>query len=80
MGTSFAREAQPRRPTRDPGPEPLAVSPREACRLMGCGVTRLYEVIAAGEIESYLDGRARRITMASIRARIARLVANGDAR
>jgi excisionase family DNA binding protein len=59
--------------------EPLAVTPREACRMMSCGVTRLYEMIAAGEIESYLDGRARRITVASIRARIARLIAAGPA-
>jgi excisionase family DNA binding protein len=58
----------------------LVVTPREACRLMGCGITRLYEMIGAGEIESYLDGRARRITMASIRARIAQLVASGGAR
>jgi excisionase family DNA binding protein len=56
--------------------EPLAVSPRQACRILSVGNTRLYELIAAGEIESYLDGRSRRITMASIRTRIARLLAN----
>jgi excisionase family DNA binding protein len=56
--------------------EPLAVSPRRACRLLSVGNTRLYELIAAGEIESYRDGRSRRITMASIRGRIARLVAS----
>jgi excisionase family DNA binding protein len=57
--------------------QPLAVSPRQACRLMAIGTTRLYELIAAGEIESYRDGRARRIPMESIRARIARLLAAG---
>jgi hypothetical protein len=41
------------------------------------GNTRLYELLSAGELESYLDGRARRITMASIRTRVARLVAAG---
>jgi excisionase family DNA binding protein len=56
--------------------EPLAVSPRHACRLLSVGNTRLYELIAAGEIESYRDGRSRRITVASIRTRIARLLAN----
>jgi excisionase family DNA binding protein len=59
--------------------EPLAVTPREACRLLSIGNTRLYELIAAKEIESYQEGRARRITMSSIRARIARLVADGGA-
>jgi excisionase family DNA binding protein len=60
--------------------EPLAVPPRQACHLLSIGNTRLYELIAAGEIESYLDGRSRRITMASIRTRIARLPANVGAR
>jgi excisionase family DNA binding protein len=55
--------------------EPLAVSPRQACRLLGVGNTRLYELIKAGEVDSYLDGRMRRITMESIRARLARLLA-----
>ncbi len=53
--------------------EPLAVSPRQACALLGLGTTRLYQLIGAGELVAYHDGRARRITMASIRARVARL-------
>jgi len=61
------------------GPEPLVVGPREASRLLGVGNTRLYELIAAGELETYLDGRSRRITMASIRARVARLLAAAGA-
>ena len=55
--------------------EPLAVSPRQACLLLGIGLTRLYLLIAAGELETYRDGRARRITMQSIRRRVARLIA-----
>ena len=55
--------------------EPLAVSPRECCRLLGIKTTRFYQLLAAGELETYLDGRARRVTMRSIRARIARLLA-----
>ena len=55
--------------------EPLAVAPRHACILLGIGNTRLYELIGNGELESYLEGRARRITMQSIRRRIARLLA-----
>jgi excisionase family DNA binding protein len=60
--------------------EPLAVSPRQACFLLGIGNTRLYQLIGTGELTSYCEGRARRITMASIRARIAQLTgAAGDA-
>jgi excisionase family DNA binding protein len=59
--------------------EPLAVTPRQACILLGVGNTRLYQLIGNRELESYLDGRGRRITMESIRRRVARLVADADA-
>jgi excisionase family DNA binding protein len=59
--------------------EPLAASPREACVLLNVGVTRLYQLLRDGELESYLDGRARRITMASIRRRVTRLLASASA-
>ena len=49
--------------------EPLAVSPRQACRLLNVGITYLYDLINNNELESYLEGRARKITMKSIRAR-----------
>jgi excisionase family DNA binding protein len=52
--------------------EPLVVSPKEACRLLDCGPTKLYELIEAGEIESYLDGRSRKITMESVKRRVQR--------
>ena len=54
--------------------EPLAVSPRQACMLLSeIGTTRLYQLIGTNELSTYREGRARRITMASIRARVARL-------
>jgi len=57
---------------------PLVVSPRVACVMLNIGTTRLYQLIGAGELDSYLDGRVRRITVESIRRRIARLlVASG---
>ncbi len=59
--------------------EPLAVSPREACLLLGIKNTRFYALLAAGELESYKDGRMRRVTMKSIRARIGRLLATPGA-
>jgi excisionase family DNA binding protein len=56
--------------------EPFSVSPREACRLLSIGTTRLYELLADGELQSYVEGnRARRILLQSIRAYIDRRLA-----
>jgi excisionase family DNA binding protein len=55
--------------------EPLAVSPKEAWHLLGCGNSRGYDLLAAGELESYVDGRNRRITMRSIKSYIERRLA-----
>ena len=52
--------------------ELLIVSPRRARRMLDCGNTRLYELIAARELESFKDGRSRKITVASIKAYVAR--------
>jgi hypothetical protein len=41
----------------------------------GCSRERLWSWINNGEIESYLDGRARWIVVASLKARISRKVA-----
>lgn len=54
--------------------EPLVVRPSAAARLLGCSRVYLYELLNAGELESYRDGAARKITMASIRRRIERKV------
>jgi hypothetical protein len=54
--------------------EPLVVRPNTAMRLLDCGRAYLYELINAGELESYLDGAARKITVRSIHARIERKV------
>jgi excisionase family DNA binding protein len=62
-------------PLSSPTFDPLAVRPRDACQLLAVGNTRLYELIGSGQLESYLDGRARRITMASIKQYIARRIA-----
>ncbi len=60
-------------------PEPLAVSPKTACALLGIKNTYLYELLARGELRSYKDGKARKITTESIRARIERLLAGDGA-
>jgi hypothetical protein len=58
--------------------EPLLVRPREAWRMLGCGNTRGYQLIASGELETFLDGSARKIVVASIHAFIARKLASSE--
>jgi hypothetical protein len=54
---------------------PLVVSPRHARDLLDMGNTRLYELLAAGELDSFLDGRSRKITIESIHRYISRRLA-----
>jgi hypothetical protein len=46
--------------------ERLVVSPRRARQMLDTGNTRLYELLAAGELDSFLEGRSRKITVGSI--------------
>jgi excisionase family DNA binding protein len=59
--------------------EPLAVSPRQACVILNVCNSKLYGLLASGELESYVDGRSRLITLRSIRARVERLLASDGA-
>jgi AT hook motif len=52
--------------------EPLLVKPKVAWKMLGCGNTRGYQLLAMGELESFLDGRSRKITVESIRNYVAR--------
>lgn len=52
--------------------KPMVVSPRRACHLLSVGLTRLYQLLNAGELQSLHIGRSRRITTASIGAYIDR--------
>jgi hypothetical protein len=52
--------------------EALVVKPKAAWKMLACGNTRGYALLAAGELESFLDGRSRKITVESIRDYIAR--------
>jgi excisionase family DNA binding protein len=54
--------------------EPLAVSPKQACVLANVGLTYLYQLLAAGELDSYWEGRHRKITLESIRRRQQRMI------
>jgi hypothetical protein len=60
------------------GGERLVVSPRRAQFLLETGRTRLYELLAAGELDSYHDGRSRKITMESIHRLIERRLAESQ--
>jgi excisionase family DNA binding protein len=60
--------------TRETERDPLVVRPQEACRMLAIGLTRLYELLHEGELESYRHGRSRRITVASIRAYVDRQI------
>ena len=60
------------------GDERLVVSPRRARHMLDCGNTRLYELINGGELDSFLDGRSRKITVESIHRYIARHLAPTD--
>ena len=55
--------------------EPLLVKPADAGRMLGCGRTRIYELVNAGEIDSFSDGRSRKITVESIHCYIKRRLA-----
>ena len=58
--------------------ERLVVSPRRAWHMLGIGNTRGYQLLTAGELDSYLDGRARRITTASIKRYIERRLSSAN--
>jgi len=58
--------------------ERLVVSPRRARHMLDCGNTHLYELLKS-ELESYRDGRSRKILVASINALVARRLAAEEA-
>jgi excisionase family DNA binding protein len=47
--------------------EPLCVSPREGARLLSIGVTRFYELLNDGTIESRLVGGRRLVSYQSLK-------------
>jgi excisionase family DNA binding protein len=53
-------------------PEPLVVRPHDAMRILSCSRATLYRLLNHGEIEGYLHGTARLISVSSIKAYIAR--------
>jgi excisionase family DNA binding protein len=53
-------------------PEALLVNVREAAKMLGIGRSKLYELIAAGEIASIRIGAVRRVVVADLTAYIER--------
>jgi excisionase family DNA binding protein len=45
---------------------PLVASPKQAMRAIQVSRKKLYELINTGELESYTEGKSRRITVKSI--------------
>lgn len=58
---------------------PLVVKPRRARQMLDCGNTRLYELLAAGKLQSFKDGKSRKIVVQSIIDYIARRINEGAA-
>src|SRR5450631_3554803 len=54
------------------GIEIISISPKNARKVIGCGNTRFYELLNSGEIQSYTDGRSRKVLVASLRDYVAR--------
>jgi hypothetical protein len=48
----------------DPGP--LVVKPKVAWKMLACSNTRGYQLLATGELQSFKDGKSRKILVASI--------------
>jgi hypothetical protein len=57
---------------------PLVVKPKVAWKMLACSNTRGYELLAAGQLDSFLDGRSRKITVQSIHRYIAQRVASAQ--
>jgi excisionase family DNA binding protein len=54
---------------------PLAVTPRVAARLLGFSRGYIFRLLKNGQLESFRDGGARRVLMASITNYVARKIA-----
>ena len=59
---------------------PIVASPNQAMKALLVSRSTLYALINAGELESYTEGRSRRITVKSIAAYVNRRLAAEAAR
>jgi hypothetical protein len=59
----------------DGAPAALVASPNTAMRMLDCSRESLYRLIKSEQLESYCEGRSRKIIVASIHAHIERRLA-----
>lgn len=62
--------------TRSNGAEPLAVRIPDAVRMTGIGRSKLYELIASGDLETIKIGRCTLVTVDALKAFLAKARAN----
>lgn len=60
--------------------EPICVKINDAARMIGVGRTKLYELIAAGEVDAIKLGKSTRVTTESLRELIKRQDMSGQGR
>jgi excisionase family DNA binding protein len=53
----------------------LVVSPKNGALILDIGLTQVYKLINAREVESYRDGKSRKIVVASLKAYVERQIA-----
>lgn len=53
-------------------PDPICVRVNDAARMIGVGRTKLYELIASGDVEAVKLGKSTRITTASLQELVRR--------
>ena len=78
---SFKREAvmaTGKRKERPLDDRALVTDAGRACAMLGVCKDKLYILLREKELDSYLEGRSRRITVASIRAYVARKLAAAE--
>jgi excisionase family DNA binding protein len=49
---------------------PLVVSPKEASRMLNCSHKKIYQLLAEKVLDSFTEGRSRKITVESIQRRV----------
>jgi hypothetical protein len=55
--------------------KPLVTGMAGACTLLDCGLDQIYDLIYSGELDSYLEGARRKVTINSIEKLIERRLA-----
>jgi hypothetical protein len=52
----------------------IGATPRETCRTLRIGMTRLYSLMSSGTLKSYKEGKSRRIFVPSIKSYVLKLL------